>query len=179
MLYFNCEALGCACCLKYTADSDPSVDKTMKDELRLDFLLVVLSSVCKSEHRCMYILLPLWLSTDYYYYDYYSTTTISTTIITIPLKSYSNKLVNKRLLQRLIKQSFSGHNKHRSWQAWSILSNWSCQQTLEHHHQWGQLGTCCICVNGVKTLNRVHHENWFIRITIPSYFTKPSKQSRF
>lgn len=55
----------------------------------------------------MYILLPLWLSTDYYYYDYYSTTTISTTIITIPLKCYSNKLVNKkRLLQRLIKQSF-------------------------------------------------------------------------
>lgn len=45
MLYFNCEAIGFACCLKYTADSDPSVDKTMKDELRLDFLLVVLSSI--------------------------------------------------------------------------------------------------------------------------------------
>lgn len=44
MLHYNYEALGFACCPKYTADSDQSVETTINDELRLDFLLVVLSN---------------------------------------------------------------------------------------------------------------------------------------
>lgn len=116
-------------------------------------------------------------------------TTMTSISNTIPLKRYSNKLVSKKSwadLQRLAKQFFKfgqsyGHKNKQNLTSMvhftklvlptnnigaPIISEWNCARAA-HARNW------------VKMLNHVHHENEFMWITIPSYWTKPDMQSRF